>query len=109
MACRCHHDPGLLCRHRGWRAGADGILERDGLSLRVDTVAQDTEVCRRLADALSGQLRGDCGCCIAAQGRINARVRRGVGLKQGAANLAHRFDDIALGQRTAPCEFVEYA
>jgi peptide/nickel transport system substrate-binding protein len=42
---------------RGWRAGADGILERDGLSLRVDTVAQDTEVCRRLADALSGQLR----------------------------------------------------
>lgn len=50
-------DARLELHARGWRPGTDGILERDGLSLRIDAVAQDTAVCRRLADAVADQLR----------------------------------------------------
>lgn len=41
----------------GWSAGSDGILERAGLTMRIDAVAQDTAVCRRLAEAVAAQLR----------------------------------------------------
>lgn len=42
---------------RGWAPGADGVLRRPGQSLHIEVVAQDTAVCRRLASAVTGQLR----------------------------------------------------
>lgn len=41
----------------GWNPGADGVLKRNGRTLHIDVVAQNTDVCRRLAGALGAQLR----------------------------------------------------
>jgi peptide/nickel transport system substrate-binding protein len=44
-------------RALGWVVGTDGVLEREGQSLRLDCVAQDTTTCRRIAAVLAEQLR----------------------------------------------------
>lgn len=40
----------------GWKPGPDGVLERAGSALRIDCVAQDTDVCRRIARVVAEQL-----------------------------------------------------
>ena len=47
----------ITLRSLGWIPGEDGVLERDGQTLHVDCVAQDTAVCRDIAQVLSEQLR----------------------------------------------------
>lgn len=40
----------------GWSPGPDGVLERAGVPLRIDCVAQDTTECRRIARVVADQL-----------------------------------------------------
>lgn len=50
-------------RSLGWLPGPDGVLTRDGVTMHVETVAQDTEVCRRIAEGLASALR-DVGVAL---------------------------------------------